>query len=47
MTAKIAREVCGAPFVLTAYPELDAEDVRRAMQYAACVVSDQIVACSA
>jgi uncharacterized protein (DUF433 family) len=33
--------------VLTAYPELDAEDVRQAMQYAAWVVSDQIVAKSA
>lgn len=33
--------------VLTAYPELDAEDVRQGMQYAAWVVSDQIVAKSA
>lgn len=28
--------------VLIAYPELDAEDVHQAMQYAAWVVSDQI-----
>lgn len=33
--------------VLAAYPELDAEDVQQAMQYAAWVVSDQIVAKSA
>jgi len=33
--------------VLTAYPELDAEDVHQAMQYAAWVVSDQILAQSA
>lgn len=35
------------PEVLTAYPELDAEDVQQAMQYAAWVVSDQILARSA
>jgi len=35
------------PDVLAAYPELDAEDVRQAMQYAAWVVSDQILARSA
>lgn len=28
--------------VLDAYPELDAEDVRQAMQFAAWVVSDQV-----
>jgi len=28
--------------VLNAYPELDAEDVRQAMQFAAWVVSDQV-----
>ncbi len=28
--------------VLSAYPELEAEDVRQAMQYAAWIVSDQI-----
>lgn len=28
--------------VLNAYPELQAEDVRQAMQYAAWVVSDQV-----
>lgn len=28
--------------VLDAYPELEAEDVRQAMQYAAWVVSDQL-----
>jgi uncharacterized protein (DUF433 family) len=28
--------------VLAAYPELEEEDVRQAMQYAAWVVSDQI-----
>ena len=28
--------------VLNAYPELEAEDVRQAMQYAAWIVSDQI-----
>lgn len=28
--------------VLTAYPELEEEDVRQAMQFAAWVVSDQI-----
>ncbi len=33
--------------VLRAYPELDAEDVRQAMRYAAWVVSDQIPAVSA
>lgn len=33
--------------VLTAYPELDAEDVRQAMRYAAWVVSDQMPALSA
>lgn len=30
------------PEVLDAYPELEAEDVHQAMQYAAWVVSDQI-----
>ena len=35
------------PDVLTAYPELEAEDVRQAMQYAAWIVSDQIIARSA
>jgi len=35
------------PEVLAAYPELDAEDVRQAMQYAAWIVSDQIFARSA
>ncbi len=35
------------PEVLAAYPELDAEDVRQAMQYAAWIVSDQILARSA
>lgn len=29
--------------VLAAYPELEAEDVQQAMQYAAWVVSDQLV----
>ena len=33
--------------VLRAYPELEAEDVRQAMRYAAWVVSDQIPAVSA
>ncbi|MEN6333312.1 MAG: DUF433 domain-containing protein [Phycisphaerales bacterium] len=33
--------------VLAAYPELEAEDVQQAMQYAAWVVSDQILAQSA
>ena len=33
--------------VLTAYPELEPEDVRQAMMYAAWVVSDQIQALSA
>ena len=33
--------------VLRAYPELEAEDVQQAMQYAAWVVSDQISALSA
>jgi len=33
--------------VLQAYPELEAEDVRQAMRYAAWVVSDQIPAVSA
>lgn len=33
--------------VLQAYPELEAEDVRQAMRYAAWVVSDQIPALSA
>ena len=28
--------------VLVAYPELEADDVRQAMQYAAWVVSDQV-----
>ena len=28
--------------VLTAYPELEADDVRQSMQYAAWVVSDQV-----
>jgi uncharacterized protein (DUF433 family) len=28
--------------VLVAYPELEAEDIRQAMQYAAWVVSDQL-----
>lgn len=35
------------PDVLAAYPELEAEDVRQAIQYAAWVVSDQIPALSA
>ena len=30
------------PEVLDAYPELEAEDVRQAMQYAAWVVSDKM-----
>lgn len=29
--------------VLTAYPELEAEDVQQAMQYAAWAVSDQLL----
>jgi uncharacterized protein (DUF433 family) len=33
--------------VLAAYPELEAEDVRQAMRYAAWVVSDQMPAASA
>jgi len=33
--------------VLTAYPELEPEDVRQAMMYAAWVVSDQIQTLSA
>ena len=33
--------------VLRAYPELEAEDVQQAMQYAAWIVSDQIHALSA
>lgn len=33
--------------VLRAYPELEAEDVRQAMRYAAWVVSDQMPAVSA
>ena len=33
--------------VLTAYPELEAEDVRQAMRYAAWVVSDQMPSLSA
>ena len=33
--------------VLAAYPEMEAEDVRQAMRYAAWVVSDQIPALSA
>ena len=32
--------------VLRAYPELEAEDVRQAMRYAAWVVSDQVPALS-
>lgn len=35
------------PDVLTAYPELEVEDVQQAMRYAAWVVSDQILARSA
>ena len=35
------------PDVLKAYPELEAEDVRQAMCYAAWVVSDQMPARSA
>jgi uncharacterized protein (DUF433 family) len=35
------------PDVLAAYPELEAEDVRQAICYAAWVVSDQIPALSA
>ncbi len=30
------------PEVLKAYPELEPEDVRQAMQYAAWIVSDQV-----
>jgi len=33
--------------VIKAYPEIEAEDVHQAMQYAAWVVSDQIPAISA
>jgi uncharacterized protein (DUF433 family) len=33
--------------VLEAYPELEAEDIRQAMRYAAWVVSDQMPALSA
>lgn len=33
--------------ILTAYPELEAEDVQQAVRYAAWVVSDQIPAVSA
>lgn len=33
--------------VLRAYPEMEAEDVQQAMQYAAWVVSDQMPALSA
>ena len=33
--------------VLAAYPELEAEDVRQAMRYAAWVVSDQMPSLSA
>lgn len=33
--------------VLSAYPELEAEDVRQAMRYAAWVVSDQMPSLSA
>jgi len=33
--------------VLTAYPELEAEDVQQAIRYAAWVVSDQLSALSA
>jgi uncharacterized protein (DUF433 family) len=32
--------------VLTAYPELEAEDVQQALRYAAWVVSDQTPVCS-
>ena len=35
------------PEVLTAYPELEAEDIQQAMRYAAWVVSDQMPALSA
>lgn len=39
---KMMAEGATIPDVLTAYPELEKDDVRQAMRYAAWVVSDQL-----